>query len=527
MGKTFAGARQEAPVQPAFRNASEAPDPVERENVRSGRRLVCGCIFLAAVGIQATAQAPSRLAASIRNLDREDPATLAALPRLLSQAGLYRNIGDKALRAIADTSVVAFSVNSALWSDGSHKERFISLPAGAKVVPTDTGKYAFPDNAVLIKNFLIDTIHGDNSGNSRIHIETRFLVYQAAADRRIWSGISYRWIRDQSDAVLVHPDSGLDFTHSVRLNGRPVGKRWRYPSTFDCAQCHKGDEGTHRGSLGFITPQLNRIPQGSTVNQLQALFTRGILSANPVSGRPNAHRWHGLAETSASLEQRARSYLASNCSHCHGNNVLHGQAKQNFDYFGANSRIVYRPDPDGLDDPAGAYVGMPSLGSSELPQLIMPGYPDSSFIIGKMKYRLDAYPSSAVIDQMPPLATAQPDSAAVALMEQWACALRTGTPCRKTPWLPDETFWDSAASPAAALPHSRQQAAAFRPRILRGILSIPDRSPGIRVELSDLRGRRIRLVSAGPGMFRVPEPLPPGVYLLLAGPQRNYLNYVP
>jgi hypothetical protein len=57
--------------------------------------------------------------------------------------------------------------------------------------------------------------------------------------------------------------------------------------------------------LGFIIPQLNRVVKG--VNQLQSLFARGILSANPVAGRPLAHRWYALTEDSIPLEKRVRS----------------------------------------------------------------------------------------------------------------------------------------------------------------------------------------------------------------------------
>src|SRR5689334_24570760 len=261
----------------------------------SGVRVASACVLALALSAgQAGAQAPTQLSAAIRNFDREDPTTVAALPKLLSQTGLYRNIGVKATRAISDTSVVAFQVNSALWSDGSHKERYISLLPGTKVVPTDTSKFTFPDGAVLIKNFLIDTVYGDASGNSRIYIETRFLVYQSSATLKKWSGITYRWRRDQSDAELVDQEFGLDTVHNVRLNGQLVGKRWRYPSAMDCAECHKGDESSKRGTLGFITPQLNRVINGT--NQLQSLFTRGILSVNPVAGKPNAHRWYAVTE---------------------------------------------------------------------------------------------------------------------------------------------------------------------------------------------------------------------------------------
>jgi hypothetical protein len=488
-------------------------------------RLASACALALAISAgQAGAQTSTQLAPAIRNLDRDVPATLTALPKLLSQTGLYRNIGVKATRAISDTSVVAFQVNSALWSDGSHKERYISLLPGTKVVPTDTSKFTFPDGAVLIKNFLIDTVYGDNTGNSRIYVETRFLVYQSAAAGKKWSGISYRWRLDQSDAELVDPEFGLDTTFNVRLNGQMVGKRWRYPSTQDCTQCHKGDETDRRGTLGFITPQLNRVING--VNQLQSLVTRGTLSLNPVAGKPSAHRWYGVTEDSIPLEKRVRSYFASNCSHCHGNNVSHAQAKQNFDYFTANKRIIYQADPNTLEDSTGAWVGMPSMSGGIFEWLIDPGYPDKSVVLDKMKRRMDEYLSMESREQMPPLATSQPDSAAVKLIEQWVCSLKTGTPCNKIDWLPDETFWAEAVS-VSVRPHGKFKDMSFQASMRQGRLFVPAAVAAGRVELRDNQGRKVDLVREGQGVYRVPRTLTPGIYFLMAGDQRVPLNYLP
>ena len=486
---------------------------------------------------RAGAETATQLVPGIRNFewvdpyDRKDSAGIAALPRLLSQTGLYRNIGSKATRAVSDTSVFAFSINSALWSDGSHKERFISLPPGTMVIPNDTAKFAFPDGAVLIKNFLIDTIYGDNGGNNRIFIETRFLVYRSGAAGKKWSGISYRWRRDQSDAELVHPDSGLDFTHNVRHNGQLKGKRWRYPSSQNCNSCHRGDETDLRGTLGFITPQLNRVVNGT--NQLQSLVTRGILSANPVAGNANAHRWYALTEDTVPLEKRVRSFFASNCSHCHNPRVFLGGADHNFEYYDPARRIEWRMDSTLGRDPTGAWVNKPSSSGNGFDYLIMPGYPDSSAIMNKMKTRIDAHlsPISGDIMQMPPLATAQPDSAAVKLIEQWICSLKPGTPCGTIPWMPDDTFWDEGTS-ISVRPSGRHKDPAFQPSMRQGLLSIPalfsaHGAAAGKVELRDYRGRKVALVQVGKGEFRVPQTLTPGVYFLVAGRHKVSLSYMP
>jgi hypothetical protein len=478
--------------------------------------LLAGLVAAALAAGPADAQL-TQLAQSVRDFDRDLPATMTALPALLSQTGLYKNIGNKATRALTDTNaIVAFEVNSALWSDGSHKERFISLPPGsAKVTPTDTGKYIFPDNTVLIKNFAVDTIYGDST--SRIYVETRFLVYQSTATEKKWSGFTYRWRRNQSDAELVNPENYLDTTILVKLNGKTVGKRWHYPSTMDCAQCHRGEEEMYRGSLGFITPQLNRMIGG--VNQLQRLVTKNVLASNPIAGKTNPHRWYGLKETSATAEQRVRSYFASNCSHCHGNGVLWGQAEHNFDYFNATKPITFPQDS------IGGWVNKEAKSGGEFPYLVRPGYPDSSLILAKMLKRQDEPLATVTPEQMPPIATSQVDSAALILVREWICSLKTGGTCQAMAWLPDDVNWDDEL--VSIRGRFGFRGSKYQARIHAGMLSLPAALASGTVELRDSQGRSVALRPAGSGQFRLPSDLKAGAYLLRAGTYTSLLQYLP
>jgi hypothetical protein len=459
--------------------------------------------------------ASAEISKGIRDFDLQDPATLNGVPTLLSMTGLYTNIASKS-RQISDTNaIVSFEVNSPLWSDSSHKERFVSVPPGGeKIIPTDTAKFTFPAKTVLIKNFSIDTIVGNPA--SRIYVETRMLVYQS--NQKMWSGLSYKWRRNQTDADLVSSEYGEDFVHGVTLNGSLVGKRWRYPASFDCNACHLGKETTKRGSLGFITPQLNRIINGK--NQLQRLVDKGVLSVNPIAGKTNAHRWYGQDETTATQEQRVRSYFASNCSHCHGNNNSL-TAIHNFDYFNPAKKITTADD-------AGGYVGPHPLGYSPL---ITPGYPDSSFILTKMMKRTDENLSVININQMPPIATSQPDSAAIIMVKNWICSMKPGTPCALPNWLPEETFWadaDQISSPIKSRQKFTRNEMPLIPQLRYGLLSLPANTTLLgKVVLRDFVGRSIPLQGLGNGMFRLPTSLNPGVYFLSAGSFRASLNYLP
>jgi hypothetical protein len=53
-----------------------------------------------------------------------DPADRETVPRLLSLTGIYSDIAAR----LPDTSLKYFELNSALWSDGAAKQRWIILP---------------------------------------------------------------------------------------------------------------------------------------------------------------------------------------------------------------------------------------------------------------------------------------------------------------------------------------------------------------------------------------------------------------
>jgi hypothetical protein len=82
---------------------------------------------------------------------------------------MYKNMLTKEINA----DVIPFEVNTPLWTDGAFKERYIAVPPGTAVIYDDTADiYAYPDRAMVIKNFSVDTIPGNIA--SRILFETRF-----------------------------------------------------------------------------------------------------------------------------------------------------------------------------------------------------------------------------------------------------------------------------------------------------------------------------------------------------------------
>src|SRR5262249_38756532 len=94
---------------------------------------------------------------------------------------------------------------------------------------------------------------------------------------------------------------------------------WSYPSRNDCLLCHTTPAGF---VLGVKTRQLNGDYSNPTTgvrdNKLRTVNQLGMfpppLDESSLSGYA---RLFPLADASASLEQRVRSYLDANCAHCH------------------------------------------------------------------------------------------------------------------------------------------------------------------------------------------------------------------
>jgi uncharacterized repeat protein (TIGR03806 family) len=209
-------------------------------------------------------------------------------------------------------SLVAYDVNSPLWSDHAEKERFVAIPDGGKIhikdcakTPTacdvakggtyeDDGHLDVPIGSVFVKNFIV--------GGKRV--ETRLLMY---VDQDFWKGFSYEWNDAQTDATLL--PNQLD---------KPLGEQtWRYPAREDCLTCHTEAAGR---SLGPTVAQLNReyaYPEGK-MNILARFQALGLLDA-PLSAAPaSLPALVTPAMTAGStVEQRARSYMHANCAICH------------------------------------------------------------------------------------------------------------------------------------------------------------------------------------------------------------------
>jgi uncharacterized repeat protein (TIGR03806 family) len=269
--------------------------------------------------------------------------------------------------------LIAYEVNSPLFSDGAAKRRWLALPDATKIEIGSDGDFDLPVGTVLVKEFAIGAVP----------VETRLLVRH---DDGEWAGYNFAWREDGSDAEL------LDATLTRNIGGQD----WIYPSRANCLECHTEAAGR---SLGLELGQLNRaadFPLGRS-NQLATfehigLFANALPAMLPILPSP--------AEARGSTAEKARSYLHANCSHCHRPD---GVSEVTLD-------LRY-------DTPVGdmrACDVTPSKGDFGLTgaKLLKPG--DAS--LSMLSFRLHTQISSV---RMPPIGRTLSDTDGVAVLDAW------------------------------------------------------------------------------------------------------------
>jgi putative heme-binding domain-containing protein len=300
-------------------------------------------------------------------------------PRRLSETGLFASVREQR----PAPGVIPYSVRAAQWADGATSERWLALPGNSSVqlydrpIPVPKGGFYtsplfFPKDAVLAKTFSLELEPG-NPG-SRKRLETQVLHFDDAG----WHGYSYRWNDEQTDAHLVGA-RGDDRTLTVVDPAAPGGKRrqnWHFPSRAECVQCHNP---WPFYTLAFNAAQLDCDHDygGVVDNQLRAFTHAGLITprkAPPTDERPDppAFRLVDPYQAEADLNDRTRSYLFVNCSHCH--------------QFGAGGTALLDFRLERTLEGTNALEARPSQGTFDIPgaQLLVPGDPYRSVLYYRM-----------------------------------------------------------------------------------------------------------------------------------------------
>lgn len=257
-------------------------------------------------------------------------STESEFPRRLSETGLFKSV-----KAHTPASgVLPFEINASQWADHAQAERWIGLPGDSSIGVHSKAERVqgsmfnrvmdYPRNAVLMKTLSLEIQQGDPTSQRRI--ETQLLHFNGYD----WRGYTYRWNDEQTDAELVDAKGATTTIDVVdkQASGGIRKQTWRFPSRMECIRCHNP---WAEFSLAFNTAQLNRPRTDEDRNQLEWLYEHGALHdvlpgidpedkfavvepPVPPTERP---RLFDPGDESASLTERARSYLHVNCAHCH------------------------------------------------------------------------------------------------------------------------------------------------------------------------------------------------------------------
>lgn len=460
-------------------------------------------------------------------------------PKTLSATGLYLGTPGKDAQLIPQAW--HYEVNVPAWNDGALKRHWVVLKPGRSISFKQLDDYwGYPDSAVFVDELAVDTITGDSS--SRMILETRFLMNRKDTLDEMgtlgdhWYGFSYRWRKSQQEADLVDVARGLDDSIRVWSKGTGAGKarsikKWHFPTVYQCATCHRTTQPdtTHgRSLLGFFTAQLNRpAPDSEGVNQLDWLFAKGVLSGKRPAAWDLSPRWAGIEDKSASLDVRARSYIAANCSGCHGRRGLATAAAMgvdlDFDFHTMEAAMDLRNRPVswpfGLDTvPPFFYPRNDPANPDHLdslliePALVVPWYPEKSVLIFRERSR-DTLPGDydPFRNQMPPLGTYEVNAPAVAVLDQWVreMGLQAATGLGHGP-----------RRPATGAIRVQGRLLLVAPAAGMGNLDVTGGKPSAAdagVSMVSLDGRRVDLRRLSPGVYELPAGLPKGLYLIRAG----------
>jgi glucose/arabinose dehydrogenase/mono/diheme cytochrome c family protein len=232
--------------------------------------------------------------------------TGSPLPPTLADTGAFSDLAGLEPHA----GIVPYDVNVPQWADNAIATRWFSVPnTNLTIGFSRDGNYSFPTGTVWIKHLELEMTNGVAA--SRQRIETQLLVKNTPGVY----GITYRWGGSLTNATLV-PEEGLNESFVINDGGGILRTQtWRYASRVECVQCHTPAAGY---AAGFNTPQINREVEysGTATNQIAALSLAGYFNTN-VSGIHTLRSMAHPTNEAASLEFRARSYLAVNCISCH------------------------------------------------------------------------------------------------------------------------------------------------------------------------------------------------------------------
>jgi hypothetical protein len=201
--------------------------------------------------------------------------------------------------------VVRYEIVAPLFSEGSVKARFLSLPAATPLTLDGRGHIAAPDGTLVLKTFAFPTAPGGPPSP----VEVRLMWKHGGR----WRFATWVWSEALADGVLsdMQGQRVAVTTHDAR--GAAESLAWWVPGTTGCEACH----GREPELIGVSRAQLHR-PVSTAIGQawqLPALVHAGWLA--PVLAVPPDAPLADPHDPTQPAEARARAWLHGNCAHCH------------------------------------------------------------------------------------------------------------------------------------------------------------------------------------------------------------------
>ena len=132
--------------------------------------------------------------------------------------------------------VVPYDLITPLFSDYSHKARFVWMPEGKSAKYKEEGALDFPTGSVLIKHFYYPDDFRQPDGKRKI-IETRILMKRVAG----WEAFPYIWNEEQTEAIL-EPIGDVKKVSWIDETGESISTNYVIPNKNQCKSCHVYDK---------------------------------------------------------------------------------------------------------------------------------------------------------------------------------------------------------------------------------------------------------------------------------------------
>ena len=223
--------------------------------------------------------------------------------KFFSKLSDYRFFKDLTNQIPTD-EVLPYQLQSELFSDYTHKQRFVYVPPAMKVGHEKNKVFMFPVGSVLIKTFSYQNTMSELTPQL---LETRLLIHSKGG----WKAVSYIWNEDQSEAYLSLVGGTIQTSFSDE-GGNIRSVRYRAPNKNQCKECHQIN-----ASLTPIGPKARNMDlslsyDNKPQNQLAKWHDLGWIDQDL-----DFMKMINYSSLNEDIEDRARAYLEINCAHCH------------------------------------------------------------------------------------------------------------------------------------------------------------------------------------------------------------------